>query len=90
MACRTAVTVDHADGPRLEPARGLHHVLEQRPAGERVQHLRDVRVHPLAPAGGEDQDFKRRAHAMEFRGRFNHTLKTTGNLEKLPRGREGW
>ena len=42
-------------------ARGVDHVREQRPAGERMQDLRQVRVHALALARGEDDDLERSA-----------------------------
>ena len=42
-------------------ARRLEHVLQQRPAGERLQDLRQVRFHAFALAGGQDHDGKRHA-----------------------------
>ena len=46
---------------RLEPARGVENVGEQRAAGQRMQDLGQVGEHPLALAGGEDDDLQRHA-----------------------------
>ena len=54
-----AVAVDDMDERRLECARGVEHMREQRVAGERLQHLRQVGAHPLALARGEDDYGKR-------------------------------
>ena len=35
---------------------GPEHVLDHRPAGDRVQHLGQLRLHPRALAGGQDDD----------------------------------
>ena len=51
-----AVAVDDADDAGLEAARGIDHVRKQRPAGQRMQHLGQIRVHALALTGGEDDD----------------------------------
>ncbi len=51
-----AVTVDHVDVRRVERAGGVDHVLQQRPAGERLQDLGQVGSHALALAGGQDHD----------------------------------
>ena len=58
-----AVPVDDFDRRRLQRLRSLDHMAEQRPAGERLQHLRAVRVHPLTLARGEDHD--RQFHALQ-------------------------
>ena len=42
---------------RLERARGVEHVREQRPAGERMQHLGQRGMHALALTRGENDDF---------------------------------
>ena len=44
---------------RRERARGVEHVREQRPAGQRMQHLGQVGAHALALARGENEDFER-------------------------------
>jgi hypothetical protein len=36
----------------------MDHVLEQRSAGERMQHLGQVRAHARTLAGGEDHDIE--------------------------------
>ncbi len=49
-----AVAVDDVDARGLDGARGADDVLEQRPARERLQHLRQCRVHAFALARGEN------------------------------------
>ena len=59
-----AVAVDDVDRRRARMrARSANDVLEQRPARERLQHLRQCRVHALALARGEN-DYGNR-HQME-------------------------
>jgi hypothetical protein len=54
----TAVTVDHVSRVGVQFARGIEDVRQQGAAGERLQHLRQVRIHALALAGGQDHDRK--------------------------------
>ena len=49
-----AVAIDDVDAGRPQRARGADDVLEQRPARERLKHLRQRRVHALALARGEN------------------------------------
>ena len=51
-----AVAVDDVRGGGFEAGGGVEHVAEQRPAGERLQHLGQVGLHALALAGGQDHD----------------------------------
>src|SRR3954463_9984824 len=54
----------HDDGlARGESARGIEHVTEQRPAGERMQYFRQLGVHALAQARRENDDVER--HALD-------------------------
>ncbi len=51
-----ALVADHDDlAADAEPVERVEHVAEQRPAGHRVKHLREIAVHALAHAGGEHQ-----------------------------------
>ena len=52
-----AVAVDHDHLARLERARRGEHVGEQRPAGERMQDLGQLRAHALALARRENENF---------------------------------
>jgi hypothetical protein len=54
-----AMAVHHGDSARRQCSRRLQNVRKQRPAGERMQHLRQVRAHPLAQACRENDDFER-------------------------------
>ena len=58
-----AVAMDHDDLARRERARRVEHVREQRPPGERVQDLGQLRAHALALTRGENDDFER--HPVE-------------------------
>jgi hypothetical protein len=60
-----AVAVDHVDGLGRQFRGGGEHVAEQRPAGERLQHLGQVALHALALAGGQDDDGKGHAGTPE-------------------------
>ena len=51
-----AMAVDHADALRLQSCARRRDMREQRLAGQRMQHLGQVRMHALALAGGEDDD----------------------------------
>ena len=51
-----AMSMDDVDRVGLERARGCDDVREQRPAGQRLQHLRQVARHALALAGSQDDD----------------------------------
>ena len=53
------VPVNHLDGGGRERARRVDHVLQQRPAGERLQHLRQSRLHALALPGRQDHHRQR-------------------------------
>jgi len=53
---RPAVTIDHVDGFGSKLARGANDVLQQRLARQRLQHLGQVRMHPLALPRGEYDD----------------------------------
>jgi len=58
----TAVAVHHVDGSRLQLACGIDHMRQHRPAGNRLQHLGQDRLHALASAGGEDDDVQGLGH----------------------------
>ncbi len=61
-AHRVAVaTVNDADRARRQSLRRVDDVREQRPSGQRVQHLGQRRVHALAVAGGENRDLQGRS-----------------------------
>ena len=64
-----AVAGDEDGALGLEAAGGGERVGDQRRAGERVQHLRQVRVHPGALAGGEHDDGGRHAGGLLARRR---------------------
>ena len=49
-----AVAIDHVDGVGCKLCRRAQHVLEQRLATERLQHLGQVALHPCALTGGQD------------------------------------
>ena len=51
-----AVAMDDVDVGRVERARRGDDVREERPACQRLQHLRQVALHALALAGGQDHD----------------------------------
>ena len=53
------VAVNHLDGGGRERARRVDHVLQQRPAGERLQYLGERRLHALALARRQDHDGQR-------------------------------
>ena len=80
----TAVAVNHDDTSRLNAARLSQYVVEQRLAAERLQHLGQRRVHPLALAGGEDDygwpqrlaRFRKRFGQLSARGRDLHGSRT--------------
>ena len=55
------MAVDDMDARRPQGPCRVEHMREHRPAGERHQHLRLGRLHPLAFAGGEDDHMQRRA-----------------------------
>ena len=57
-----AMAVDHVDAGRLQRARGVDHVRQHRPPGDLLQHLRQRGLHPLAFAGGEDDDVQGCGH----------------------------
>jgi hypothetical protein len=59
------VAVDHQDSLRRERARGVEHVGEQRPAGERMKHLGQLGAHALAKPCRENDDFERHFGLME-------------------------
>ena len=54
-----AVAVDDVRGRRLQLCRALEHVREQRRAGERLQHLGQIREHARA-ATGRENDYRER------------------------------
>ncbi len=58
-----AVAVDHDDLAGRQCARRIEHVRKQRPPGERVQDLGQLRAHALALTRGENDDFER--HPVE-------------------------
>ena len=51
-----AVAMDDVDGVGIEGARGRDDMRKERPAGQWLQHLRQVARHALALAGGQDDD----------------------------------
>ena len=53
---RPAIAIDHVDGFGSELARGANDVLQQRLPRKRLQHLGQVRMHPLALPRGEYDD----------------------------------
>jgi hypothetical protein len=61
-----AVADDDRHPRRAEPGRGPHGVLDERAAGQPVQHLRRRGPHPGALAGGEDDraDFSEPGRAL--------------------------
>jgi hypothetical protein len=61
----TAMAVDHVDRGRSQSPRRLEHMGEQGLARERLQNLRQVRIHPLALAGGKDNDSDRHGSILE-------------------------
>src|SRR6202050_2670120 len=54
-----AMPVDHVNRDRLERARGVDDVLQERPAGERLQHFREGRLPTLAFTRRGDHDSRR-------------------------------
>ena len=52
----TAMAMNQTKGLWIETARGIDHMLDQRLAGQRVQHFRQVRMHALALSGSENDD----------------------------------
>ena len=65
----TAVADDETERHGRQAARGVQHVGDQRPAGERMQHFRQAGVHPLALAGGHHDELQSvRMHACEKSG----------------------
>ena len=54
-----AVTVDDVDVRRAHRARGVDDVGQQRASRQRLQHLGQIGLHPLALAGSEDHDAER-------------------------------
>ena len=52
----TAMSIHYVDRGRRQLCRQAQYVREHRHAGQRLQHLRDVRLHALALAGGQDDD----------------------------------
>ncbi len=64
-----AVAVDHVDRVyAIERAGRIDDVLQQGPAGEWLQHLRQVGVHALALAGSQDHDGERHLDTSKARG----------------------
>ena len=59
-----AMAVDHVDGVGRERLRAVDDVLQQRSAGQRLQHLGQVALHALALAGGQDDDGQRHAASL--------------------------
>lgn len=53
-----SVADHHAQALGLEPPRRVQDMGQQRPARERMQHLGNVGMHPLALAGGEDDNLQ--------------------------------
>ncbi len=51
-----AMAVNHMDRRGIERARRVDDMGQQRPAGQRLQHLRQVARHALALACGQDDD----------------------------------
>ena len=51
-----AVAVHHMDRGGFERRRGMQHMFEQRLAAQRLQHLGQIGIHPLALACGQDDD----------------------------------
>ena len=64
-----AVAVDHVDRFGRELRGQLEHMRQQRLAGQRLQHLGQLRAHALALAGREDHDRQRRAAWVRLGGR---------------------
>ena len=54
-----AMAENHDQPDWSERTRGIDHMLGQRLAGDRVQHLGQIGMHPLALTGGEDDDLYR-------------------------------
>jgi len=53
------VAINEMDAGGLQRARGIEHVRQHRPSGQRHHHLRLGRLHALALAGGEDDHVQR-------------------------------
>ncbi len=53
------VTDDHHRGRRAQGSHRLENPSDQGPAGRNMRHLGEIRLHPLALAGGEDDDMDR-------------------------------
>ena len=51
-----AVTVDDADSSRIQAARSINHMLQQRLSGHRVKYFRQGRLHAFAHTGSENND----------------------------------
>ena len=61
-----AVADDEHGGRGLELVGGSQHVFDNRPAGQRVQHLRPGGLHPRALAGGENHDVESHLPILSF------------------------
>ena len=62
-----AVSVDHVNRRRRKACCHVQYMREHRRAGQRLQHLRDIRLHPLALAGRQDHDRQGRGAGLAFR-----------------------
>jgi hypothetical protein len=59
-----AKAVDNDDLARLERARRVEHVREERPAGERVQHFRQGGMHAIALTRGKHDHVERHGRIL--------------------------
>ncbi len=69
-----AVAMNHANMFGRQFARGIHNMTEQGFAGEGMQHLGQIGVHPFALAGGENHDLKAHGKIIAERGRLRRIL----------------